>query len=68
MFNSDLVTDIKKEQGSDLGKLLRKLAQGQRPQTQDVNYDLAVKDAEQIYKVEFLKIRKYNKINYLIDK
>jgi len=50
LFNSDLATDIKKEQGSDLGKLLRKLAQGQRPQTQDINYDLASQDAEQIYK------------------
>lgn len=51
MYNSDLENDLKNEEPGWVGRLFRSLAVGDRPDSHDVDVELAVKEAQEIYAV-----------------
>ena len=63
MYNKDLDKVLADEEGGDLGRIFRSIANGRRPAntSSGVDNDLAKKEAQELYNVH----KKYNKI-YLI--
>lgn len=55
MFGRELFQDISNEQGGDLGRVFKSLASGGRQTEEEVDYDLAELEADELFEVE-LKI------------
>jgi len=51
VFKSDLEHDIANEQNGDLGRLFRSLISATRPSSDSIDFDLAKKEAQELYDV-----------------
>ncbi len=53
VYNNDLENDLKNEESGSLGRLFRSLSTGERSDSIDADIDLAKKEAQKLYNVNF---------------
>lgn len=54
VYQNDLENDLSNEERGDFGRLIRAIISAERPQSNDVNNDLAKKEAQELYDVKNL--------------
>ena len=66
MFGKNLDEKVASEQGGDFGRVLRSVASGNRDDSDDVDQELAEKEAQELYDVNFINFVIHSSFYFMV--